>query len=107
MLRSSKLFSEFEFGQKLRVASFVLSLEIVQETAALTNELQKTKAGGVILGMLLKMRIEGIDAISDECDLNFGGSSVRTFGAEGLNQIGLFGLDFGFTSFAHLHVSIP
>jgi hypothetical protein len=106
MLRSEKLFSEFEFGEELGVAGFVLSLEIVQQTTTLTNELEKTKAGSVVFGVLLKVWVKSVDAISDQCDLNFGGSSVRTFGAEGLNHIGFFGLDFGFTSFAHLHVSV-
>jgi hypothetical protein len=106
MLRSLKLFSEFEFVQKLRVAGFVLGLKIIQEAAALSDEFKKAKARCVILGVLLKVRVQSIDAIGDQCDLYFSGSGVRAFGAEGLDQVGLFGLDFGFASFAHLHVSV-
>jgi hypothetical protein len=106
MLRSLKLFSEFELGQKLGVAGFILGLQVVQEAATLSDELEKAQAACVVLGVFLKVWIECIDAISDECDLYFSGSGVRAFGAEGLDQIGLFGLDFGFASFAHLHVSV-
>jgi hypothetical protein len=106
VLRSLRLFSEFEFAENLGVAGFVLGLEVIQKATALANQLQKTEAGGVVFGVFLKVGVQGIDAVGDQGDLNFGRSGVRAGGAEGLNEVRLFGFDFCFASFAHLHVSV-
>ena len=56
---------------QLAVAIGVLALQVIQESAALADELQQPAAGMMVLGVRLEMVGQVVDALAEECDLNF------------------------------------
>lgn len=83
------LFSQFERLNELAVALGVRLLEIIEETAALTDELQKTSFGVVIFDVSREVSVEVIDSLSDEGDLGFSGARIFGIFTELFNGVGI------------------
>ena len=70
------LLSEFERSNDRSVTLDVFGFEVVQKTAALTDHLQKTAAGVVIVLVHFEVFVEVVDALGEECDLDLGRTRV-------------------------------
>jgi hypothetical protein len=64
----------------------VLVLEVLEETAALTDEHQQTPPGVVVLAVQLEMVGQAIDALREERDLHLGRPGIALVDAELLDQ---------------------
>ena len=64
------LFTQTELFDDSSVTLNVLLLEIAEKVSSLTNHLKKTSVGMMILGVVLKMSVEGIDTVCEDSDLN-------------------------------------
>jgi hypothetical protein len=61
----------------LAVAGLVSGLEISEKPASLTDELQQSSAGVMILLMHLKVRCELVDPLGKKSHLHFGRTGIR------------------------------
>src|SRR5690606_18915991 len=74
--RVAALLPDAEALDELRVPFDVLRLEIVEEPAALADELQQPAPGMMILRVRLEMFGEVGDALTEQRDLHLGGAGV-------------------------------
>jgi hypothetical protein len=70
------LLAEVEIADERAVTLDVAVLEVVEKTAALTDELQETTAAMVVLLVGLKVFREVGDALGEQSDLDLGGTGV-------------------------------
>src|SRR5260370_4318659 len=68
------------------VALGVLALEVLEKAPALADEHQETPSGVVILGVLLEVIGEAVDALGEERDLHLGRPRIAFVDAELLDQ---------------------
>ena len=76
-------------ANQLRVAVGVLALQVVEQAAALADELQQAAPGMVILDVGLEVFREVVDALAEERDLNFRGAGVGVVRAVGADHFSL------------------
>jgi len=72
----SFLFAQTQFSQDSTITLDVLLFEVVEQAAALTNHLEQTTTGVVILLVELEVLVEVVDALGQQSDLNLGGTGV-------------------------------
>src|SRR6186997_3660309 len=70
------LLADAEALDQIRVAVRILALQIIQEAAALADQLQEAAARVVILGVRLEMFGQIADPLAEERDLHFRGARV-------------------------------
>ena len=70
------LLADAEPLDQLGVAVGVLALQVVEQAAALADQLQEPAAGVMILDVCLEMFGQVVDAFAEERDLNLGGAGV-------------------------------
>src|SRR5256712_13878819 len=63
---------EPELGDNRPVALDVRALQVVQQAAALSNQLQQSAPRIVVVGVRFQMFGEVIDPFAEDCDLDFG-----------------------------------
>jgi hypothetical protein len=68
------------------VAIRIVSLQVVQKAAALTDQLQQSTPGSVIFFMRLEVFGQFSDTRTQNCDLDLRRAGVRIVGAEAFNQ---------------------
>src|SRR5574343_363323 len=67
----SGLFAQTETGDQGAIALDVLALQVVEQLAALGNQAQQTTAGVMILGVLLEVWGQVVDASGQQRNLDF------------------------------------
>src|SRR6266542_4053632 len=77
VLSPEPLLADAQALDQFRIPIRVLPLQVVQQTPALTNELEKAAAGVMIFRVGLEMFRKVADALAEERDLYLGGSGVR------------------------------
>ena len=70
------LAAETEGLDRLLIAINCRQFEIIEQLAAAGDELQETTAGAVILGIILKVAGDVIDALRQDGDLDIGAAGV-------------------------------
>ena len=104
--RKKSLLADAELGDDRAVTLDVLLRQIVQHTAALTNQLVHAQTAVVVVGVLLQVLGELTDTLGPNGDLDLGGPGVVLVGGVLADDGGLLFLgDQGFCSF--LIVAIP
>src|SRR6185437_14180906 len=83
------LFADTEPLDQLCVAIGVFPLEIIEEPAALADQLQEATARVVVFRVRLEMFGEVADALAEERDLHFRGSGVALMGCVAADDFGL------------------
>ena len=68
-------------ADQLGVTVGVLALQVVEQAAALADELQQPAARVMILRVRLEMFRQVVDALAEERDLDFRGAGVRRRGS--------------------------
>src|SRR5262249_23850624 len=85
----ARLFADAEPLDQFRIAVGVLPLQVIEEATALADQLQEPAARMVVLCVRLEMFGEIADALAEERNLHFGGSSVAGMGRVAANDFGL------------------
>ena len=93
------LLAQAKLGTDLAVALYVGLLQIVLKATAPTDHLQQATAGMVVVLVLLEVLVQVVDALSQQSDLNFGGTGIAL-----VNRV--LGDDFSFGHFYFLHIFI-
>src|SRR6476659_3419203 len=83
------LLADAQTTDQLRIAFRVLALEIVEQPSALADEFEKPPARVMVLRVGLEMLGEVIDALTEERDLNFGGSGIAVVCLVRSDKVGL------------------
>ena len=78
-----RLLSQTQLFDDCTVAIDVLLLQVAQKVSSVTDHLQHTAAGVVILGVLLEVLVQFVDASGQNRDLYFGGTGVGFVGLVG------------------------
>src|SRR5690606_12790338 len=73
----SALLPDAKSLDQLGVAGCVLALEVVEQTTALSDELQQATSRVMVLGVRLEMLGQVVDALAEERHLDLGGAGVR------------------------------
>ena len=76
-----ELLTQTQLGNQRTIALDVLALEVVQQTATLTNHQQQTTAGVVVVLVVAQMLVQVIDARGQQRDLNLGRTGVALMGS--------------------------
>src|SRR5690606_20229199 len=84
-----RLLAQVQSGNELAVPFDVLALEVVEEPAPLTDQLEKTATRVVVLLVRLEVLRQLRDALGEKSDLNLGRPSVLLMLAELLDDGGL------------------
>src|SRR5688572_8106108 len=77
MRPTSALLADAEAADQLRVAFRILALQVVQQAAALADQLEQAPTGMVILGVHLEVLGEVVDPVAENGDLHFRRTRVR------------------------------
>src|SRR5258708_24662227 len=80
--KDSSLFADAEAFDQFGVAIRVLALQVIQQAAALSDQLQQAAARVVVLCVRLEMFGEIADPLAEERDLHFRGARVAFVGLE-------------------------
>lgn len=105
---AAELLSETELFNDCAVTSDVLLLEVAKKISSVTDHLQKSATAVVILRVVLKMRVERIDAVREDRDLNLRGSGVVVAELVLSNNLLLeFLLNHGISPFKNKYYTIP
>src|SRR5205823_429152 len=83
------LLPDSEALDQIRIAVGVLTLQVIQQAAPLADELQQPAAGVMILRMRLEMVGEVIYSLTEEGDLDFGGTRVAVVRSIAADNFGL------------------
>src|SRR2546423_5741449 len=83
------LLPDSEALDQIRVAFRVLALQVIQEAAALADELEQPAARVMVLRVRLEMVGQVIDSLTEERDLNFGGTRVAVVRSIAADDFGL------------------
>ena len=83
-----KLLSQTQLSNQGTIALDVGLLEVVQQTATLTNHQQQTATAVVILLVELEVLVQVVDAFGQQSDLNLRGTGV-TFVISDFSMVGL------------------
>ena len=105
--RYLQLLAQTEAFDQAAVTREVLALVVVQQLAALADHLEQTTAGVVILGVGLEMIGQAVDAGGQQCDLNFGRTSVALGALEVSNDLCLLFVSNSYISLLRLSFSKP
>ena len=70
------LFSQIEAGNDIPVFFNVLRFDVIEQTTALADHLQKAAAAVIVVRMLFQMFVEVVDPLGKESDLHFGRTGV-------------------------------
>ena len=88
--RRPRLLADVQLGDQRTIANDVHLLEVVQQTAALTDHDQQTTAGVVVVLVVLQMvLVEVVDALGQQRDLHLGGTGVALVAAKLLDDLRL------------------
>jgi hypothetical protein len=79
------LFADSEFRDHVAIAIRIMRLQVIQQAAAFTYQHQKTPPGSVILHMRLEMLGQFANPLTQDRNLDFGGTGVRIVRPEALN----------------------
>lgn len=77
-----RLFSDAEFFNQSAITLKVVFLQVVQQAAAFAHQLHEATVRGEIFFVLLQMTGDLRDAFSEQGDLSFDGTRVRSGGAK-------------------------
>lgn len=80
------LLTDAQLGDQGTIALDILLLQIVQQAAALTDHLQQTTVGVLVLGVGAHVLGEDVDALGEDGDLDLGGTGVGLVGTVGLDH---------------------
>ena len=80
------LLSDTQLGDQGTIALDVLLHQVVEQAAALTDHLQQTTVGVLVLGVGAHVLGEDVDALGEDSDLNLRGAGVGFMGAVGLDH---------------------
>jgi hypothetical protein len=86
------------------ISLVVVFSEIIEQPSPLPYQLEETPAGVVILHVDLEVLREVIDALTQQCNLNFRGASIGLMDSELLNDVFSFRLSNPHLSSVH-HLS--
>ncbi len=75
-MSTPELFAQAEAGNQVAITVRVLALQIIQQLAALTDQLEQTATGMVILSVRLEMFSQRADTAGKQCNLHFRGTGV-------------------------------
>src|SRR2546422_8677153 len=78
----SCLAAESEPSDDGPITRVVLLDQVGKKASALAHELEEAAAGMIVLGKALEMVRQALDALCQECDLDFRGSRVTLLGGE-------------------------
>ena len=84
--RPELLAAQTELADQSLVAGRILAVQVVEEAAALRNELEKAAAGVVVLDVALEVPGQVDDALGEDRDLHFGGAGVAGLGGVFLDE---------------------
>src|SRR3990167_1858991 len=84
-----RLFADAQAADQLRITLGILALQIVQQAAALPDQLEKTAARVMILRVGLEVLGEIADAFAENGDLNFRRAGVGIVRAVRRDELGL------------------
>ena len=74
--RSEVLFAQTELFDDSSVTRDVLLLKVAEKISSLTNHLKKTSVAVMVLGVVLKMSVEGVDTVGEDSDLHLGRTGI-------------------------------
>src|SRR6266571_537134 len=94
------LLADPEPVDQLPVALRILRPEVVEEATAVTDHLEESAPGVVILGKEIEMLSQVLNPLTEDGDLDFRGAGVGGVGAVGRD-------DFGFPVLRQSHPSSP
>ena len=98
-----RLLSQTQLFDDCTVAIDVLLLQVAQKVSSVTDHLQHTAAGVVILGVLLEVLIQFVDTSGQNRDLYFGGTGIGFVGLVGSDDCLLgFLVDHGCFTFQYI-----
>ena len=85
--RGKKLLSQTQLLNDLAVTLDVLLRQVAEEVLSVAYHLLKTSLGMEILGVLLQMLGEVVDALGEDRDLHLGRAGVALIDLIGLNEV--------------------
>ena len=65
------LLSEAELSDQSTISLDISVLEVLEKSPSLTDHLQKTSVGGMILRVSLEVLLKVVDPCCEKCNLNF------------------------------------
>ena len=87
---AEKLLPQAQLGDADTIPFDVGLFQVSQQVAAVTNHLQQTPAGVVVMGMHLEVLLQIVDALGENSDLHFGRTGVGFMEPVGGNDFVLF-----------------
>ena len=70
------LFTQTELFDDSSVTRDVLLLKVAEKVSSLTNHLKKTSVAVMVLRVVLKMSVEGVDTVGEDSDLHLGRTGI-------------------------------
>jgi hypothetical protein len=80
------LLADSEFADNVAVAVRIVRFQVIQQAAALAYEHQEATARCMVLLMSFEVLGQFANPLTQNRDLDFGGTGVRIVGAEAFNQ---------------------
>src|SRR6186997_5559 len=84
--RTVALLAEAELADQVGVALRVILLEVIKKAAALVDHHQEAAPAMIVLGVALEMLGQGLDAVGEDGDLDFGRTRIVLAAAMFLRQ---------------------
>ena len=84
-----RLLADAQLGDERAITLHILALEIVQQAAALTDHPVEAAGRVLVLGILLQVSGQILDAAGEDGDLDLRGAGVVFVGAVGVDDLGL------------------
>src|SRR3989442_15423268 len=71
-----RLLAEAEGADQVLVPGFAVAPEVLEQTPAISNHLEQTSPPVVILLVRIEMRLQAVDPLRQQRDLNFGAPGI-------------------------------
>src|SRR5215469_524860 len=85
----SCLLADSEFADHVAVAVRIVRLQVIQQAAALAHQHQQTAPGSMVLDVGLEMLGQFANPLTQDRNLDFGGTGIRIVRPEALYQVSL------------------